>query len=680
MAQLAKLIAHDAGMTTKILSITNGSAYNRSSLKLDLAQSLNMLGLEMIKTLVINESVFQTFSSFSRSPGTDLRGFWVHALKAAVIAREVAKKMSYPHIEEAYLAGLLHDVGRLALLSAAPQEYSSNFIARDDDLLCAIETSSMGITHAEAGSWLIEQWNLDSFLADSVRYHHEPIARLTSAHPLIRIVCLAHLLSSYKHKSPELAEAAALCGINNTDLETLLTGANAHTKTAAAYFGINLTDAEQALPTAQYEPQKLARNQAEEKLADEVRNMALVSAASQSFSSMRSGTDLLESISRTARILFNFEEMLILLRNADTEVLLGFPIGDHQHRLSELSIPLAGGGIIAESVSKRRVSFVGSDSSSLGIVDEQLLRIMNSERMAYMPMIAGQSCLGVLVGGLSSIQHDELWGQERFLKAFATQAATSLESSTAARSEIEKHIANTNEAHREVTLRIIHEVNNPLSIIKNYLSVLDDKLTNQEPVIEELSIITEEIDRVSRIVGELAQPQSTHQEEITELNGVVKDVVRLFSISRFLPSSVSIAVRATGQAAEVAGSADPIKQILLNLIKNAVEALPMGGEIEVRNNGLKLWEGRSYIELCVSDTGKGIPADILANLFSPSRSNKSGEHHGLGLNIVQSLVQKINGFISCSSGESGTRFDVLLPAANSIGYTRSKANRIASMK
>jgi signal transduction histidine kinase len=465
------------------------------------------------------------------------------------------------------------------------------------------------------------------------------------------------------------------------ELEALVGGANAHTKTAATYFGIDLSDADQALPVAQYEAPETVKNRAEEKLADEVRNMALVSAAGQSFSSIHGGADLLVSIARTARVLFNFEETVILLQHADSGVLRGFPIGEHQQRLSELSIPLADSGTIAESVSKKRVSFAGGNTSSPGIVDEQLLRAMGTECLTYIPLIAGQSCLGVLVGGLSSLQHEELWGQERFLKSFAAQAATSLQSSAAARNEIEEYISNANEAHRETSLRVIHEVNNPLSIIKNYLGVLDDKLTNQQQVTEELSIINSEIDRVSRIVGELAQPQSTQQqEEITELNNVLKDVVRLFSISRFLPGSVSIVVRATEQAAEVIGSADPIKQILLNLIKNAVEALPMGGEIEVRNNGLKLWEGRAYIELCVSDTGKGIPADILANLFSPVRSSKNGERRGLGLNIVQNLVKKLNGYISCRSGESGTIFEVLLPAYKVRGYADTESKHTANMK
>ena len=101
-----------------------------------------------------------------------------------MIARDAARMLDYVHPEEAYLAGLLHNVGRLALLAAAPKEYAFNFTALDDEDLCAVEQRTLQITHAEAGAWLIERWQLDSFLADAVLYHHEPGDRLVAGEPL----------------------------------------------------------------------------------------------------------------------------------------------------------------------------------------------------------------------------------------------------------------------------------------------------------------------------------------------------------------------------------------------------------------------------------------------------------------------------------------------------------------
>lgn len=664
IGELAKVIAHDAGMSTKVLTIANSSAYNSGSRKVSLMQAINMLGIEVLKSLVISESIYQTFNSYSRIPGIDFRGFWVHSLKSAVLARELAKKMSYPQVEEAYLAGLMHDVGRLALLSAAPDDYLSNFNAKDDERLCAFETSTLGITHSETGAWLIEQWNLDSFLADSVRYHHEPIARLKSSHSLIRLVCLAHLLSDYKIDGTALDGVGAFCGVADADLKVIQEGANNQTKTAASYFGIVLTDIDQQPPSATYEPMELVPDLAQEKLAQEVRNAALISSSAQTFARMQSGSDLLAAISRTARILFNLHDIVVLLKNADTQILTGVPIGDKQQRLSEFSIPLNDGSILADSVLKRKVTFIRSDDTLIGLVEEQLLRAMGTEYLAYLPMISGQSCQGVLVCGLSPIQAEELWGNERFLLSFASQAATSMASSTAVKDQIAELIDKVNESHRETSRRVVHEVNNPLAIIKNYLSVLDDKVNNNEPVVEELSILNEEIDRVSRIVGDLGGEQAEVPHETAEINGVMNEVVRLFSISRYLPPSVKISVKTTDQDSKTNASADSLKQILLNLIKNAVEALPQGGNIEVCNKGHLMRDGRAYFEIYISDSGTGIPSEVLSNLFSPGYSSKNGANRGLGLSIVYGLVKKMNGLISCRSGEWGTSFEILLPVAD----------------
>src|SRR5487761_2079698 len=74
IGELAKVIAHDAGMSAKVLSVANSSAYNSGNRKVSLMQAINTLGTEVLKTLVISESIYQTFSRFSRLPGIDFRG------------------------------------------------------------------------------------------------------------------------------------------------------------------------------------------------------------------------------------------------------------------------------------------------------------------------------------------------------------------------------------------------------------------------------------------------------------------------------------------------------------------------------------------------------------------------------------------------------------------------------
>ena len=203
MAELAKLISNDAAITQRVLQVANSATYHRSGRKVALLPALNVLGSDLVKTLVIAESVFQTFNGFGHAASADLRGFWKHSLTAAVVARDVARAMGYAQTEEAYLAGLLHDVGRLALLAVAPEVYHFNFHSPDSENLCSVEQRTLQISHSEAGAWLIERWQMDSFLADAVLYHHEDAARLASTHALIRLVHVAHLLSDQPANTPQ---------------------------------------------------------------------------------------------------------------------------------------------------------------------------------------------------------------------------------------------------------------------------------------------------------------------------------------------------------------------------------------------------------------------------------------------------------------------------------------------
>jgi HD-like signal output (HDOD) protein/signal transduction histidine kinase len=660
MQELAALIAKDAGITGKILSVANSSAYQRHNRSVNLEQSLVALGTDMIKTLVISDSVFQTFNSFPHSGSTDLRAFWKNSLTAATIARELARRIDYAQAEEAYLAGLLHNVGRLALLATAPKEYAFNFNARDDEDLCAVEQRTLQITHAEAGAWLIERWQLDSFLADAVLYHHEPTERLETAHPLIRIVRLAHLLASHLDDEAALAQGAALCGIEPDDLDEIVAGASRKVETAAAHLGIDLAGADEIAAPPAYAP---PADPVQQRLSEEVRNLVLVSEVGQTFARQQGESGLLESMTRSARILFDFDNTVVLLENPTGHALVGVP-GTNAQRLAEFAIPLARGGVVAESALERRLAYVRRDGAPLGLAEEQLLRMLGTESLVCVPLVAGARCLGVLVGGVAAWQIGSCQKRERFLQSFGAQAASALETALSERGHARRQLAHVAEEYREASRRVVHEVNNPLSIIKNYLSVLDSKLARNEPVNGEMSILNEEIDRVGQLVGSLAELQPAEPApRPADVARVAADVVRLFRATDFVPPSVEIVLSMPEDATRIEGDADILKQILVNLVKNAIEALAeSGGRIEIASRGHVNRERKLYLELVVSDTGPGLAREVLANLFSAVKSTKPGAHHGLGLSIVHSLVKKLHGDIACRSGRTGTSFEILLPA------------------
>ena len=675
MAELAALVAKDPGIASKIFAVANSSAYHRGGMKVGLEQSLAAIGTDMVKTLVISESVFQIFNNFSNANGADLRRFWKHSLAAAVIAREIATRMKYAHIEEAYLAGLLHDVGRLALLAAAPREYAASFMAADDASLCAVEQRTLQITHAEAGAWLIEHWHLDSFLADSVLYHHESAARLGSAHPLIRIVLLAHLLSQHEPDDPALIDAGVLCGLDAQALLEISEGAVEQVRKAADHLGIDLAGADDVpLPLPAAPP----ADPTQQRLSEEVRNLVLTSNAGRSFSRRQSEEELMETVLRSSRILFGFEDAILLQMNPSGQVLIGCAVGTHRQRLTEFSVPLTADTPIATAALQKQPRYVQRGARLLDVGEEQLLRLLHTDALIALPLVSAGRCTAVLIGGAAAQQMSELQRRERFLQAFATEASSALASIGAERSNNDQQAANVAQEYRAASRQMAHEVNNPLSIIKNYLAILDSKMMRQEPVAGEMSILNEEIDRVGQIVNGLAdlQPKSpTAGRGATDVNQVAAGVLRLLQNTEFIPPSVRVVTRLQEQPGEIAASADTVKQILLNLLKNAVEAMPRAGEIEVANHGHLNRDGRLYLELSVRDTGPGIPADILATLFAPGRSTKAGAHRGQGLSIVQALVRQIDGIIMCRSNRSGTTFEILLPLPDAAGHAQTGSPR-----
>lgn len=662
MAELAELVGNDAAMVGKVMGIANSAAYHRGDRSPDLLQALNTLGSDMLKTLVISESVFQTLNGFPHSRSVDLRAFWKHALTAAVMARDIARHAGYAHPEEAYLCGLLHDVGRLALLAAAPNEYSGNFNARDDEALCEVEQRSLQITHAEAGAWLIERWNLDSFMADSVLYHHETAVRISIAHPLIRIVHLSSQLANLGEDEALPDDAGAFCGLDASVLAAVRQLAESQVAREAELLGIDLSGAQEQTQPASYSP-PLPADPTQQQLEEEVRNVALTAELGQALARQKAEPQLLDMARQSARILFNLDDSIILCLDDSGTSLQAASVGPRRQRFSDFALPLAGGGRLAEAALQRRPSVIGPDRTALGMAEDQMLRTFGTECLLCVPLTFGSRCMGVMVSGIAQGRVAELQARERFLQAFGTKVAGALENLRRDRGEQELSLAGLRDDYALHSRKVAHEVNNPLGIIRNYLEVIDDKVARQEPVAGELAVVHEEIARVGNLVREFADEAPARPgQERTDINRVAHHLVQLFRGSRFLPANVQIELRTPELPSEISGPADTVKQILLNLMKNAIEALPRGGLIEIHNQGRVYQDGRVFHHLSVRDDGPGLPAQVLERLFTPVRSSKGGSHRGLGLSIVHDLVRKLGGTIGCASSSSGTTFDILLPA------------------
>jgi two-component system nitrogen regulation sensor histidine kinase GlnL len=210
---------------------------------------------------------------------------------------------------------------------------------------------------------------------------------------------------------------------------------------------------------------------------------------------------------------------------------------------------------------------------------------------------------------------------------------------------------------------LAHEIKNPLSGIRGAAQLLEQGLTDADRSLTQL--ICSETDRIRNLVDrmEVFGDERPLVKEPVNIHDVLDHVRRLCETG--FGRGIRFIEDYDPSLPPVAGNRDKLVQAILNLVKNAVEAMPGGGRIEIANRGHVVRERRLFVELVVADTGPGLAPGVLANLFSEVKSAKEGRHHGLGLSIVHGLVQKLNGLIACRSGRDGTTFEILLPAPRS---------------
>lgn len=671
MAELAQLIGSEPAMAAKVLSVAHSAAYHHGDQQLNLLQASNTLGTGLIKVLVMSESVFQAFNAFNHTGSVDLRQFWKHSLQVAVIAKDLARQVDASLVDEAYLAGLLHDVGRLALLAAAPQFYQSSVMLADDTLLCDAERHSLRISHTEAGAWLCRQWRLSNALAESVLYHHAEAGRLQDTHTLTRLVHLAHRLSELPQAIPAMPEDFACeFALTPAQLDAVRQNADAQVAQTARDLGVDISTPDAAPPAAPTTMQPAPSpavltpptDPAHARLAQDVRNRSLLAAMSETLAGQIGMGAALASLRHHAGILLQLDDVLIMLLRDQQQTLVLASCSHTHAQQAGLSPVVAGHRLVADCVAQREVGY----SSRHDGQDTALLNAMRADHLVGIPLMTSKHCLGVMIAAVPPALLGHIQSQEQLLHAFGMHAGAALMRRRQTDRDREAHAANVRQEQQLTLKKLSHEVNSPISVIKNYLGVIDDKLSRDEPVRAELSRLGREITRVGTIVDEFTDTAHATPFEMLDLGCITRDLVQLLGESRFFPASIQISCLLPEDATTVYGSRDMIRQILLNLIKNARECMPEGGQITLHGGTPVERDGRSYRRFLVTDNGPGLPTELQARLFQPMQSHKPGGHRGVGLSIVHSLVSKMAGYISCRSTPMGTDFEILLPSTGPI--------------
>lgn len=667
MAEIGAVVARDAGVAARIVGIANSPYYSPKRSLQDIDQCLAVLGTGTVRRLALNQSVAELFGRFQKNKDFDLRTFWYHGLRVAVTSRRLAQQLGYANEDEAYLAGLLHDVGQLALLTTLPDIYLPmlrNFVSEQD--LIAQEQTAFGLTHAEAGAWLAKRWNLHSLFSDSILYHHESPERIRDAHVLSQIVVLANLLNTLPDLNlPAIEESLAYWRLEVSQTSEMLASVEAEARGIANELGLELPA--QNAPIVHH---KDAANAAVGDLADAVEQRVQGLLAQPEAGEVGDVADFeaaMRDVLRGASQLFDARGCALFLPQGDS--LRWRQLAEDAARGMEIQIPCQSGDSRIAAAYRGRMGLLGSPSRSDNLADVQLLRQLGGERLLCLPLSFAGKPIGALAVALEQATVDHFASRQALLLTFAREVGKCLGAAHRRDEEIGSALRDASQLQERYVRNLIHEAGNPLGIVRNYLSVLRLQAANEVKTQEEFSLIENELRRVARILQQFKEPAfssapSKNPKAVSaplDINNLAREVIQFCRLGKPELRDIAIDVNLAPNLPKLDKPGDSLKQILTNLLFNAAEAMGGKGRITLASALWSAGKSQRYVELSVSDNGPGLPLDVLDRLYQPVESKKGEGHSGLGLSIVAALVDELGGMLQCSSGASGTHFKILLP-------------------
>lgn len=170
--KIAAVIQEDQGLTARVLQVANSAVYGLTREVKSLPQASMLLGFDTLKSIIITVSARGLYKRF----GLVERDLWQHSVACAIAAQQVADFKDVPGKEEAFVAGLMHDVGKVVMNNSERDRFMKSCELRKDRGMTDIEAEQevFGFTHADVGSLLVKRWGLSEALQHAVFLHHEP--------------------------------------------------------------------------------------------------------------------------------------------------------------------------------------------------------------------------------------------------------------------------------------------------------------------------------------------------------------------------------------------------------------------------------------------------------------------------------------------------------------------------
>jgi signal transduction histidine kinase len=577
---------------------------------------------------------------------------WQEARRTALLARTLAERCGVQDTRRVEMCALLLDCGMLVLEQKHGAAWVGLYleIAQQRRLLDA-ERQTLGLDHIDAGIELLRGWQMEQDCIDALRYQAVALDEVLDATPLVRLVWLARQLNTAgpAARAQSHAAAAALFNLDADTVDALMQDARAQFSNELRSWGAGTQVQERHL--SDLAQQRFDQDQREE--LQRLQWQLLSESALLVLENLDvSSSDSLRGVLARALQQAGVEPRFVLLATAPGQQRLQVLEANKVSALPpELGLQLVPGrSALADLVLAGDLAMLTQDHNRLTVIDRQLLDLLGGSFLCEPVQTAAGRMVLLLAGS-------QLYPQRRLVRAFVQRKLAAFHGAAqpaTATGSVDTLL------YRQRVREAVHEANNPLAIIKNYLQILHMK-QGDTGAAKEIRIINTEIDRVAGILAALREPTAPAQTQAVDLNALLRSLHPVFAQAFSAEHPVDIRLDLADDPLTVQAQPDALKQILTNLVKNAAESFTQGGSIVLATRRNVYQNETLYLQLSVADDGPGMSPAQLATLFVAGNTTKGREHSGAGLAIVKRLVDAMAGQITCQSDSKGTVISILLP-------------------
>jgi len=710
---VADLLKNDQVLMGRILHYAN-SAFIGSRVEVaTISRAISLLGFNTVRSLILSVSVFDCFKGNLAAKKDDFVSFWLHSIGVAVTAEILAKRLGFTVPDEAYLAGLMHDIGKLVCYLQFPEEFAGvcDALAQQGGygtskpIALDIEDEIMGTNHTEVGKLVAEQWMFPEPLIKALWLHHQPVFQTIlpdqkNLFQLIRfadVVCVSHRIGSsyflcadaydHEHFHYALEKMMLHHSLETEDIEAIVLEARERVEELAKVLGI-------------YDPQKYTNlvSSANASLGSmsinlDRQNKELVSenrvleATYKMTRRLKSGLTIIDAIQEillAVREGFGTSRALCMIVDKQKEQFVGLVSRDQafdefavpaNHHQMQLSSGRGGADIESEAIQRLKLASIEFDQGS--IMESGAAEIVAGSEFLASFFVADKKTHGRperIIGELMidfqgvGSAFDKMEELARNFEIFSSAAASCIErillvndlhlqarEMAETSRKMEESQRQLFHSHRLATVGRLaagaaHEINNPLTIISLNIQLMSKMLSQKDDA------------------GDIRERLAVISDQERRISKIIGDLMGFARPSQPKLSETDIfqlikkVLSLTGDRA--IGTKTEVENYVPNNLPHAFVDASQIEQVMINlliNANHAMPDGGKIIlraeveksgQVCVSvtDTGTGIAKGNLSKIFDPFfTTKKEGEGTGLGLAISHSIMEQNNGALRVSS-------------------------------